>query len=136
MPELWRILLTLATFAICPFCPLLWTICFVLELHLTAEDKSTFCKEYTLNLSYKIWILLLGLQLTHVQRYWCSTVNMVLSYKCFTLLKIRLIHVWHSRTSDGVRCAHYPIVITTIMDQKQQLLKPLNKRIVAIYVRF
>jgi hypothetical protein len=41
---------------------------------------------------------------------------------------MRPIHVWRSRTPNGVRCAHFPSVITTIMDQKLQLLKPLNKR--------
>jgi hypothetical protein len=36
--------------------------------------------------------------------------------------------VWHSRTPDGVRCAHFPSVITHKMDRKVQLLllKPLN----------
>jgi hypothetical protein len=29
---------------------------------------------------------------------------------------------------DGVRCAHFPSVIKTIMDHKVQLLKPLNLR--------
>jgi hypothetical protein len=27
---------------------------------------------------------------------------------------------------DGIRCAHFPSVITTIMDHKVQLIKPLN----------
>jgi hypothetical protein len=34
--------------------------------------------------------------------------------------------VWRSRTPDGVRCAHFPIVVTTIIDQKVQLINPLN----------
>jgi hypothetical protein len=34
--------------------------------------------------------------------------------------------VWRSRTPDGVRCAHFPSVITTIMDYKVQLINPLN----------
>jgi hypothetical protein len=34
--------------------------------------------------------------------------------------------VWRSRTPDGVRFAHFPSVITTIMDHKLQLLKPMN----------
>jgi hypothetical protein len=34
--------------------------------------------------------------------------------------------VWCSRTADGVRCAHFPSVITTIMDHKVQLINPLN----------
>jgi hypothetical protein len=34
--------------------------------------------------------------------------------------------VWRSRTPDGVRCAHFPSVITTIMDQKVQLINPFN----------
>jgi hypothetical protein len=34
--------------------------------------------------------------------------------------------VWRSRTPDGVRCAHFPSVITTTMDQKVQLINPLN----------
>jgi hypothetical protein len=36
--------------------------------------------------------------------------------------------MWRSRTPAGGRCAHFPSVITTIMDHKLQLLKPLNKR--------
>jgi hypothetical protein len=39
---------------------------------------------------------------------------------------MRPIHVWRSRTPNGVRCAHFPSVITTKMDHKVQLLKPLN----------
>jgi hypothetical protein len=39
------------------------------------------------------------------------------------LLFMRPIHLWLSRTPNGVRCAHFPSVITTIMDQKVQLLK-------------
>jgi retron-type reverse transcriptase len=39
---------------------------------------------------------------------------------------MRPLHVWRSRTPDGVRCAHFPSVITTIMDQKVQLINPLN----------
>jgi hypothetical protein len=38
------------------------------------------------------------------------------------------IHVWRSRMPNGVRWAHFPSVITTVMDQKVQLLKPLNLR--------
>jgi hypothetical protein len=53
-------------------------------------------------------ILLRGIQLTHVQRYRGTNVKMVFSYKLFTF--------------------HEASVITTIMDQKVQLLKPLNKR--------
>jgi hypothetical protein len=36
--------------------------------------------------------------------------------------------VWRSRMPDGVRCAHFPSVITTIIDHNvpAQLLKPLN----------
>jgi hypothetical protein len=30
------------------------------------------------------------------------------------------------RTPDGVRCAHFPSVVTIIMDQKVQLINPLN----------
>jgi hypothetical protein len=44
----------------------------------------------------------------------------------FFLLKMRPIHVWRSRTPDGVRCAHFPSVIITIMDQKVQLINTLN----------
>jgi hypothetical protein len=36
-------------------------------------------------------------------------------------------HMWRSRTPAGVRCAHFLSEITTIMDHKLQLLKPLNK---------
>jgi hypothetical protein len=38
------------------------------------------------------------------------------------------VHVLRSRMPDGVRCAHFPSVITTIIDHKVQLLKPLNIR--------
>jgi hypothetical protein len=31
---------------------------------------------------------------------------------------MRPIHVWRSRTPEGVWCAHFPSVITTIMDHK------------------
>jgi hypothetical protein len=34
--------------------------------------------------------------------------------------------VWLSRTPDGVKCAHFPSVVTTIMDYKVQLINPLN----------
>jgi hypothetical protein len=40
------------------------------------------------------------------------------------LLFMRPIQVWRSRMPDGVRCGHFPSVITTIMDRKVQLLKP------------
>jgi hypothetical protein len=52
----------------------------------------------------------------------CSTVQMVLSYKIFTLHEcVALPNAYVS-----VRCAHFPSVITTIIDQKVQLLNPLN----------
>jgi hypothetical protein len=41
---------------------------------------------------------------------------------------MRPIHGWRSRTPAGVRGAHLSSVITTIMDQKVQLLKPLTLR--------
>jgi hypothetical protein len=41
---------------------------------------------------------------------------------------MRPIHVWRSRTPDEVRCAHFPSVITTIMDYKVQLINPFNLR--------
>jgi hypothetical protein len=41
---------------------------------------------------------------------------------------MRAIHVWRSRTPDGVRCAYFPNVIKKIIDHKGQLLKPLNFR--------
>jgi hypothetical protein len=46
------------------------------------------------------------------------------------LLQMRPIYVWRSqsRTPAGDRCVHFFSVITAIMDQKPQLLKPLNKR--------
>jgi hypothetical protein len=75
---------------------------------------------------YRIFILLRGIQLTYDQLYRGSTVKMVLK-KFFLLLEMRLIHMWRSRTPAGVRCAHFPSFITTIMDHKVQLLKPLNK---------
>jgi hypothetical protein len=61
-------------------------------------------------------ILLRGIQLTHVHRYRGSTVKMVLSYNTFVALP------------NACRCAHFPSVITTIMDHKLQLLKPFNIR--------
>jgi hypothetical protein len=39
---------------------------------------------------------------------------------------MRPIHVWRSRTPDGVWCAHFPSVVTTIMYYKVQLINPLN----------
>jgi hypothetical protein len=39
---------------------------------------------------------------------------------------IFLLFMWRSRTPDGVRCLHFPSVITTIMDHKVQSSKPLN----------
>jgi hypothetical protein len=66
-------------------------------------------------------ILLRGVQLTHVQRY-CTEVQ--LCKWCFHIkfvLFMRPIHVWRSRTP-----VDFPSDITTIMDQKVQLLKPLN----------
>jgi hypothetical protein len=41
---------------------------------------------------------------------------------------MRPMHLWRNRTPAGVRCAHFPSVITIIMDHKPQLLKPLSKR--------
>jgi hypothetical protein len=41
---------------------------------------------------------------------------------------MKLIHLLRSRTPAGVWYAHFYSVITTIMDQKVQLLKPLKKR--------
>jgi hypothetical protein len=76
----------------------------------------------------KFWILLCGIQLTHVQRYWGWIVKLVLSCEIITLNEASMLYMWRSRTTVGVRCAHFPSVITAIMDQKQQLLKPLNKR--------
>jgi hypothetical protein len=73
-------------------------------------------------------ILLRGIQLTYVQSYQGSTVKMMLSYKIFTLNEANTVHMWRSRMTGGVQCAHFPSVITTIMDHKVQLLKPLNKR--------
>jgi hypothetical protein len=56
---------------------------------------------------------------TEVQLWkWCFHVKL--------LLFMRPIHVWRSRTPDGFPCVHFPSVITTIMDQKVQLLNPLN----------
>jgi hypothetical protein len=47
----------------------------------------------------------------------CSTLLRFNCKKCFHtkfLLSMRPVHVWRSRTPDGVRCAHFPSVITTI----------------------
>jgi hypothetical protein len=72
-------------------------------------------------------------------------VKIVLSSKCFTLNEANnSVHAWRSRTPDGVRCAYFPSVIitaiidqkqcahfhviATTIDQKQQLVKLLNKR--------
>jgi hypothetical protein len=54
--------------------------------------------------------------------------KMVFSYKFFTFYEANTVHVWRSRTPDGVWCAHFPSVITTIMDHKVLLLKPLKLR--------
>jgi hypothetical protein len=78
-------------------------------------------------------ILLRAIQFTNVQRNWCSTEKMVFSYKKNKHF-MRPIHVWRSRTPDGVRCAHFPNVITTIMNQKVQLLKQTVKRWVVYHV--
>jgi hypothetical protein len=45
----------------------------------------------------------------------------------FTLYEAN-IPLWRSRKPDGVQCAQFLSVIATIMDQKVQLLKSLNKR--------
>jgi ribulose-5-phosphate 4-epimerase/fuculose-1-phosphate aldolase len=47
---------------------------------------------------------------------------MVISYTIFTFHEV------------GVRCAHFHSVIATIMDQKVQLLKSLNKRELFIFI--
>jgi hypothetical protein len=74
-------------------------------------------------------ILLRGIQFTHVQRYRGSTVKMLFMFiKMQMFIKMRPIHMRRSGTPDGVWCAHFPSVITTIIDHKLQLLKPLNKR--------
>jgi hypothetical protein len=73
-------------------------------------------------------ILLRGIQLTNVQRYQGSTVKMLLSCKICTLNEANTVHMWRSQTPAGVRCSHFPSVITTKMDHTVQLLKPLNKR--------
>jgi hypothetical protein len=72
-------------------------------------------------------ILLRCIQLTHVQRYRGSTVKMVLSCKIVSLNEANTVYtrMWCSPTPAGVRCVHFPI--TTIMDHKPQLIKPLNK---------
>jgi hypothetical protein len=57
-------------------------------------------------------ILLRGIQLTHVQRYWGSTAKMVFPFKMFTFYET---NKWRSRTPDSVRSAHFPSVITTII---------------------
>jgi hypothetical protein len=71
-------------------------------------------------------ILLRGIQLTNVKRYQGSSVKMVLSYKICTLNEANKSVALPN--ACGFRCAHFPSVITTIMDNKVQLLKPLNKR--------
>jgi hypothetical protein len=48
---------------------------------------------------------------------WFNCENGV-SYHIKNLLLMRLIHMWRSRTPAGVRCAHFPSVITTIMYHK------------------
>jgi hypothetical protein len=56
---------------------------------------------------------------TEVQLWkWCFHIKFILF--------MRPVHVWRSRTPDSVRCAHFPSVITTIIDQKVQFLNPLN----------
>jgi hypothetical protein len=71
-------------------------------------------------------ILLRGIQLTHVQRYLGSTVKIVCSFQS-TFHEANTC-VALPRTPDGVRCALFHSVITTIIDHIVQLLKPLNIR--------
>jgi hypothetical protein len=52
------------------------------------ENTNVIQYRYILNIYSRAiyeWILLRGIQLTHVQRYWGSTVKMVLSYEIITL---------------------------------------------------
>jgi hypothetical protein len=49
------------------------------------EKIQILCWTRSPDYEYKKWILLHGIQLTHVQRYQGSTEKMVLSYKIFTL---------------------------------------------------
>jgi hypothetical protein len=72
-------------------------------------------------------ILLRGIQITHVQCYWGSTVKMVFSLQMFTFHEANTC-VALPNAHDGVRSAHFPSVITTIMDQKVELLKPVKLR--------
>jgi hypothetical protein len=53
-------------------------------------------------------------------------VKTVFSYEMFTLNEANTCVALSSPV--GVLCAHFSNVITTIMDHKLQLLKPLNKR--------
>jgi hypothetical protein len=55
-------------------------------------------------------------------------VQMVFLYMIFNFHEA--IQVWRSRTPDGVQCAHFPSVITIIINgnEKVQMLKPLDKR--------
>jgi hypothetical protein len=69
-------------------------------------------------------ILLRGIQLTHVQRDWGSTVKMELTFKIF-------FSKWGQCMCGAPQRlkafgAHFPSVITIIMDQKLQLLKFWN----------
>jgi hypothetical protein len=61
-------------------------------------------------------ILLRGIQLTHVNSYRDSIEKMVLSYRIFTVHEANTCVALPN--PDGVRCSHFPSVITTIMDLK------------------
>jgi hypothetical protein len=78
-------------------------------------------KVLVLHLYTKETILLRGIQLTHFQT--------LLRFNCENDVFVKNILLsWGQYNCGGVRCAHFPSVITTIMDQKVELLKPLNLR--------
>jgi hypothetical protein len=72
-------------------------------------------------------ILLRGIQLTDVQHYWGTIVKIVLSYTIFAFHEANTCAALPNAWRRSVRALSYS-VITTIMDQKVQLVKSLNKR--------
>jgi hypothetical protein len=73
-------------------------------------------------------ILLRGIQLTHAQYYWGSTVKMLSSFEIFTFHEANICVALPNAWRRSVRALFYCYHNNTVMDQKVQLLKPLNLR--------
>jgi hypothetical protein len=79
------------------------------------------------NLKLKIYtILLLINQITSIHcnlKFNSRAKSMLMIFPpkiFFTKEYMRPLHVWLSQTPDGVRCAHFPSVITTIMNRNNR----------------